>query len=78
MYKILGLAILSVLFFTCNRKVATLTEEAQLHQKADKLAHQYIITDGHVDLPYRLRVQNFRLERDSTSISRQNLARQLQ
>ena len=62
------MAILSVLFFNCNRKVASLTKEAQLHQKADKLAHQYIITDGHVDLPYRLRVQNFRLEREYIGI----------
>ena len=68
MYRILGLAILSVLFFNCNRKMASLTKEAQLHQKADKLAHQYIITDGHVDLPYRLRVQNFRLEREYIGI----------
>lgn len=27
---------------------------------AQELAHKYIITDGHVDLPYRLRIQNFR------------------
>jgi membrane dipeptidase len=37
--------------------------DAALREKADKLAHQFIITDGHVDLPYRLKVQNFRLER---------------
>lgn len=34
--------------------------ETQLKKLADKLAHQFIITDGHVDLPYRLRTQNFR------------------
>ena len=28
--------------------------DAQLHEKANRLAHEYIITDGHVDLPYRL------------------------
>jgi membrane dipeptidase len=32
------------------------------------LAHQYIITDGHVDLPYRLKVKNFRLEREYMGI----------
>lgn len=37
-------------------------------RKANKLAHKYIITDGHVDLPYRLRVQNFRLEREYLGI----------
>jgi membrane dipeptidase len=28
--------------------------EKQLRDKADRLAHEYIITDGHVDIPYRL------------------------
>lgn len=68
MYRLLGFVALSVLVFNCNRKMAPLTEEAQLRQKAEQLAHQYIITDGHVDLPYRLRVQNFRLEREYIGI----------
>ena len=38
------------------------------YKKAKKLAHKYIITDGHVDLPYRLRVQNFKLEREYLGI----------
>ena len=37
--------------------------DAALRAKADKLAHKFMITDGHVDLPYRLKIQNFRLER---------------
>jgi len=37
-----------------------LTEEA-LMAKADSLAHQFIITDGHVDLPYRLKDENFNI-----------------
>lgn len=36
--------------------------------KADKLAHKFILTDGHVDLPYRLKVTNFRLEREYLGI----------
>ena len=32
------------------------------------LAHKYIITDGHIDLPYRLRVKNFRLDREYLGI----------
>ncbi len=39
-----------------------------LREKANTLAQAYIITDGHVDLPYRLRVQNFRLEREYLGI----------
>ncbi len=40
----------------------------QLRIVADSLAHAYIITDGHVDLPYRLKVKNFRLEREYMGI----------
>jgi len=36
--------------------------------KANELAQQYIITDGHVDLPYRLKVKNFRLEKEFLGI----------
>ncbi|MFN8357630.1 MAG: dipeptidase [Spirosomataceae bacterium] len=47
---------------------AQATDEEKLRQKADQLAHKYIITDGHVDLPYRLKVKNFRLERQYLDI----------
>ena len=36
--------------------------------KARELAKRYIIVDGHVDLPYRLKVKNFRLEKSYTGI----------
>jgi membrane dipeptidase len=37
--------------------------------KARELAKKFIIVDGHVDLPYRLKIKNFRLERDYTGIA---------
>lgn len=40
----------------------------QLQRVADSLAHAYIITDGHVDLPYRLKIKHFRLEREYLGI----------
>lgn len=40
----------------------------KLAVKADKLAHKYIITDGHVDLPYRLKVRNFQLTKEYIGI----------
>ena len=43
-------------------------DEAALRKKADDLAHKYIITDGHVDLPYRLKIINFRLEKEFLGI----------
>lgn len=36
--------------------------------KATELAHKFIITDGHVDLPYRLKVRNFQLTKEFTGI----------
>jgi len=39
-----------------------------LYQYAVELAHRFIITDGHVDLPYRLKVKNFRLDREYLGI----------
>ncbi len=42
--------------------------EAEWQAWANKLAQRFIITDGHVDLPYRLRVQNFRLTKELIGI----------
>lgn len=36
--------------------------------KANELAQRFIITDGHVDLPYRLKIKNFQLEREYVGI----------
>ncbi|SOE21863.1 membrane dipeptidase [Spirosomataceae bacterium TFI 002] len=36
--------------------------------KSQKLAQKFIITDGHVDLPYRLKVKNFQLDREYLGI----------
>lgn len=58
-----------VLLFSCApKKPVDRMDDAQLRAYADSLAHQYIITDGHVDLPYRLKVKNFRLEREYMGI----------
>ncbi|MCP9236652.1 dipeptidase [Lewinella sp. JB7] len=42
--------------------------DVELRAHADSLAHAYLLTDGHVDLPYRLKVKNFRLEREMLGI----------
>ena len=44
------------------------TPQEDVSARAERLAQQYIITDGHVDLPYRLKVRNFRLEREFLGI----------
>jgi membrane dipeptidase len=61
-----------VLLTGCSQKTLSPLQrgydDAQLRQLADELAHRYIITDGHVDLPFRLRVQNFRLTKELIGI----------
>lgn len=42
--------------------------EVELDSFANALAQRYIITDGHVDLPFRLQVSNFRLTREFIGI----------
>ncbi|MBC8112291.1 MAG: membrane dipeptidase, partial [Verrucomicrobia bacterium] len=44
------------------------TNDEKLYLRADKLAHQNIILDGHVDLPYRLKISKFRLTKEFTGI----------
>jgi membrane dipeptidase len=43
-------------------------EQDPVYQQAVALAHEHIIVDGHVDLPYRLQARNFRLEREYLGI----------
>ena len=40
----------------------------ELLQRAKELAQTTLITDGHVDLPYRLKVRNFKLTREFLGI----------
>lgn len=65
------LALISLLLCTCgpaqNEAPQEMTDE-QLRAHADELAHQFIITDGHVDLPYRLKVKNFKLDKEYLGI----------
>src|SRR5262245_6456695 len=62
-------AVFCLLLISCSEKkpVDRMSDE-QLRAYADELAHKYIITDGHVDLPYRLRMKNFRVEREYMGI----------
>jgi Zn-dependent dipeptidase, microsomal dipeptidase homolog len=68
-YFLYVLSLFSFLMFSCSEKkpVERMNDE-QLRAYADELAHKYIITDGHVDLPFRLKVKNFRVEREYMGI----------
>ena len=54
----------------CAQKInATMKKiDADTKALADELAQKYIIIDGHVDLPYRLEVRNFRLTKEFIGI----------
>ncbi len=64
-------ALLFLIFSSCanleKKNYASLPDD-QLKKVADSLAQEFIITDGHVDLPYRLKVKRFRLEREYLGI----------
>lgn len=63
----LGLVVLT----SCQRKSSAAIKDksdAELTLLANELAQKFIITDGHVDLPYRLRVKNFRLTKEYLGI----------
>jgi membrane dipeptidase len=51
-----------------KKKDYTSLPEEKLRNIADSLAQAYIIADTHVDLPYRLKIKHFRLEREYLGI----------
>ncbi|MES2795005.1 MAG: dipeptidase [Bacteroidota bacterium] len=58
-----------VLLSSCVKQGAkTNLNEQAMRQKANEIAHKYVLVDGHVDLPYRLKIKNFRLEKEFTGI----------
>src|SRR5688572_5889594 len=68
----LTLVSLFLFFSACGslekKKDLSSLPDRELQKVADSLAQTYIITDGHVDLPYRLRIKHFRLEREFLGI----------
>lgn len=64
LFALMALTMLSA----CSKKNETAGSDETLHKTADSLAQAYIITDGHVDLPFRLKVKNFRLDREYLGI----------
>lgn len=65
------LALLGLLLCTCGPAQNDAPKEmtdAELRTHANELAHKFLITDGHVDLPYRLKVKNFKLDKEYLGI----------
>jgi membrane dipeptidase len=63
----LSVMFLLALITSCNieaqQKEAEVNEE-NVEEQALALAKKYIIVDGHIDLPYRMKIARFRLERE--------------
>lgn len=53
----------------CEQKktVENMTDE-ELHAYADELAHRFIITDGHIDVPYRLKEQHININAENANV----------
>ncbi|MFT5989761.1 MAG: membrane dipeptidase, partial [Neolewinella sp.] len=65
------LALFGFLLCTCGPAQTETKEEMtddEMRAHADELAQKYLITDGHVDLPYRLKVKNFKLDKEYLGI----------
>ena len=64
-----------LILFACStpqeesRKTVSEMSEEELMTYADELAHEFIIIDGHVDLPYRMEVKGFMLKKQLEDVS---------
>jgi membrane dipeptidase len=67
-YFLIGLVLVLACSSKENQIDYTLLSDEKLKQVADSLAQTYILADGHVDLPNRLKVKKFRLEREYLGI----------
>ena len=66
--KIFSFLILISLGCHTSKIVKEQIDEDDLTKRANMLAQENIIVDGHIDLPYRLKVKNFRLEKEYIGI----------
>lgn len=67
--KYLYLLCLALFIGACaSNPKSSFSSDDQLRSKAKDLAQKYIITDGHVDLPYRLKIKNFKLDKEYLGI----------
>ena len=63
------LCLVALLFAGCAQKESKkeMTDE-EMRTLADELAHKFIITDGHIDVPYRLKEQGINIGTDNANV----------
>ncbi|MFC2187953.1 dipeptidase [Fulvivirgaceae bacterium LMO-SS25] len=54
---------------SCGAEEQTTEQPEDLKAKAEELSKKFIITDGHIDIPFRLSMQRFRFNRTMDDIS---------
>jgi membrane dipeptidase len=71
MKKSILLLFIIISLASCNSTTETgnLNGEQDFTKRANELAHKFIITDGHVDLPYRMEVAGFMLKKSVEDVS---------
>lgn len=75
MRKYLNVALLAALAVACSPKEEetaidyTALSDAERLEAAKEIAHETILVDGHVDLPYRMKVGGFTLQREILDVS---------
>lgn len=57
-----------ILIVACKGEKQSADNDDKLREEAKQLAQKFILVDTHVDLPYRLQIKNFRLERQYVNI----------
>lgn len=73
--KLLSFTFIAILLFGCTTSSSEETFDAEamteeeLRAYADSLAHEYIIVDGHVDLPYRMKAKGFMITKEVEDVS---------
>jgi len=67
-FRVVILSIACILAQACKTSEKPTATDDELRAQAQELAQKYIITDGHVDLPYRLKASHFTLEREYLGI----------
>ncbi|MEP0366765.1 MAG: dipeptidase [Cyclobacteriaceae bacterium] len=74
MKTFLSLVVASLLFFQCsnsaNEQKESLTDD-ELMAKAEELSQKFMIVDGHVDLPYRMKKAGFILKKEVMDVSKE-------
>ncbi len=71
--KYTALFLCLLITFACSTmKKPVLSPDETIHQRAVDLAHRFIITDGHIDLPWRLSTKDFRQNREYLGVPGQS------